>query len=241
MVGAWEIWFFIIQLLFQVAATSRWGVCSATSRSSLKALPHVFFSIFWGFVMTPYYTSLEASRKHASQGSALLRGSCVRQLGNQVPATPLDREQNLSNYLLEVKVGGWRVKKQGPLRIQSEDEKNLLPGERNKASVTGPSLDISGWCILPIYGPTNFFARARTFEDSTSTYIRKMGVHVLDSVIRDWWVLWNVRSHQQTMPKFWAKINLIGALLQKKMKLCKLLQIEGSVLIDIVPLLGSPI
>jgi len=31
-----------------------------------------------------------------------------------------------------------------------------------------------------------------------------------------WGILWNVRSHQQTLPKFWAKINLIGPLLQKK-------------------------
>jgi hypothetical protein len=37
-----------------------------------------------------------------------------------------------------------------------------------------------------------------------------MGVHVLDSVIREWLILWNVHSHQQTMPKFWAKTNLIG-------------------------------
>jgi hypothetical protein len=232
MVGAWEIWFFIIQLLFQVAATSRWGVCSATSRSSLKALPHVFFSIFWGFVMTPYYTSLEASRKHASQGSALLRGSCVRQLGNQVPATPLDREQNLSNYLLEVKVGGWRVKKQGPLRIQSEDEKNLLPGERNKASVTGPSLDISGWCILPIYGPTNFFARARTFEDSTSTYIKKW------VLARAWFDNSRLVNPSEYLLSSTNCAKILGQnqfdwpIAPKKMKLWRLLKIEGSVLMS---------
>ncbi len=152
---------FIIQLLFQVAELGqRHAEASAQPQAGhhLKHCHMFFFSIFWGFVMTPY-TSLEASRRHASQRSALLRGSCVRQLGNQVPATPLDREQNLSNYLLEVKVAGWLVKKQGPLRIQSEDEKNLLPGERNKASVTGPSLDISGWCILAMAQQTFLHVR----------------------------------------------------------------------------------
>ncbi len=48
------------------------------------------------------------------------------------------------------------------------------------------------------------------------TTIKKWCSHVLDSIIRDWWILRNVRSHQQTMPKFWAKTNLIGPLLPKK-------------------------
>jgi hypothetical protein len=37
------------------------------------------------------------------------------------------------------------------------------------------------------------------------------------------------------VPKFWAKTNLIGPLPPKKMKLWKLLKIEGSVLMYIVP------
>jgi len=37
------------------------------------------------------------------------------------------------------------------------------------------------------------------------------------------------------VPKFWAKTNLIGPLLPKKMKLWRFLKIEGSVLMYIVP------
>jgi len=38
---------------------------------------------------------------------------------------------------------------------------------------------------------------------------------MFDSIIRDWWMFWNVRTHQQTIPKFCAKTNLIGPLFQK--------------------------
>jgi len=40
------------------------------------------------------------------------------------------------------------------------------------------------------------------------------------------------------VPKFWAKTNLISPLLPKKMKLWRLLKIEGYVLMYIVPPLG---
>jgi hypothetical protein len=65
-----------------------------------------------------------------------------------------------------------------------------------------------------------------------------MGVHVLDLVIWDWRILKNVRSHQQTVPKFWAKNQFDWPIAPKKMKLWRLLKIEGSVLMYIVPPLG---
>jgi hypothetical protein len=61
---------------------------------------------------------------------------------------------------------------------------------------------------------------------------------VLDLVIWDWRILKNVRSHQQTVPKFWAKNQFDWPIAPKKMKLWRLLKIEGSVLMYIVPPLG---
>ncbi len=85
---------------------------------------------------------------------------------------------------LTVKVGGWLVTKQGPLRVQSEDEKNLLPGEETKASVTGPSLDIFAMAQRTFLHVREFWWRSSWCHTGFNPYVR----HVWS----DLWGLYNV-------------------------------------------------
>jgi hypothetical protein len=48
--------------------------------------------------------------------------------------------------------------------------------------------------------------------------------HRLDAKIPHWWSLWNVRSHEQSVPKFWAKTNLTGPLLPQQKETMKVPQ-----------------
>ncbi len=75
----------------------------------------------------------------------------------------------------------------------------------------------SHWNIMKMY--IGYYDNIHPPTRIVQSYLyKKMGVclQLLDSVICDWWSLQNVRSHQQTVPKFSAKTNLIGPLLLKK-------------------------
>ncbi len=51
------------------------------------------------------------------------------------------------------------------------------------------------------------------------TIYKEMGAscpHGLEAKIIHWWTLWNVRSHEQSVPKFGAKTDLIGPLLPEQ-------------------------